>query len=380
MTLLKRHAYQVLFGISLIALTSLVSWWSVFIRSAIIREYQNHYDSMRINIRNYSFILGHNDFETPEPGPFAEDDRLEIVHCGENAGELSKKLAPFWTEYCIRPRDEFIERIESKYRSLTTMIIGESGLLVVLILVSGVMLVRMIWLEKRALREIQEFWSNVTHEIKTPITGLKAFLETLKKHDLSHEETVPLVDMALRQIERQEQLAENILIGRRLIHEKPRMNMTDIEICDYIQRYFAERSFRFTERKVNVEYACMPGTEVKADPDAVRIILDNLTDNALKYGGDKLKLSVTVEAKKDSGIIILKDNGPGFDPGMAKNIFEAYKRLTHELPGGKRGTGMGLHISRKLARKMGGDLKASSEGKGKGARFILYLRLKKKGS
>ena len=66
------------------------------------------------------------------------------------------------------------------------------------------------------------------------------------------------------------------------------------------------------------------------------------------------------------------DNGSGFDPKLSHNIFDAYRRFTGELPENVHGTGMGLHISRQLARKMEGDVEASSEGKGNGAQLVLY--------
>ena len=76
--------------------------------------------------------------------------------------------------------------------------------------------------------------------------------------------------------------------------------------------------------------------------------------------------------------ICVDDNGPGFSPAMTQNIFQAYKRLNSELPGQQqKGTGMGLYLSRQLAKKMEGRLMAHSEGRGKGAQFKLILKRKK---
>ena len=111
-----------------------------------------------------------------------------------------------------------------------------------------------------------------------------------------------------------------------------------------------------------------------ADPDALRVILENLTDNALKYGGQDPQLTYSISATSEQTQIMISDKGVGFAPEQAEPIFDAYHRLTEEQPKGKHGTGMGMHLSRQLARKMGGDLKAHSEGEGKGASFIVTLK------
>ena len=81
-----------------------------------------------------------------------------------------------------------------------------------------------------------------------------------------------------------------------------------------------------------------------------------------------------MEENKDFLVLRVTDNGQGFPPEMAEKLFESYRHLRHELPQGINGTGMGLYLSRKLARRMGGELRASSPGQGEGATFSLWLK------
>jgi two-component system CheB/CheR fusion protein len=90
-----------------------------------------------------------------------------------------------------------------------------------------------------------------------------------------------------------------------------------------------------------------------------------------------LELRVRVFIQNKWAGVAVSDNGHGFISDDAEKIFVAYKYLKGELPGSKHGSGMGLYISRKLAKKMGGMLEASSQGMGKGAEFRLYLPLVK---
>ncbi len=118
---------------------------------------------------------------------------------------------------------------------------------------------------------------------------------------------------------------------------------------------------------------------VRADVNALKVILDNITDNAIKYCASSPVLQVDCIGYENNAVIVIKDNGPGFRPHFIKTIFEAYKHLDEELPIKHQGTGLGLYISRQLARKMGGDLEAYSEGEGQGAEFRIILpRVNKK--
>ncbi len=118
---------------------------------------------------------------------------------------------------------------------------------------------------------------------------------------------------------------------------------------------------------------------VQADINVLKVILDNITDNAVKYCASSPVLQVDCICYENKAVIVIKDNGPGFRPHFIETVFEAYKHLDEKLPVKRRGTGLGLYISRQLARKMGGDLEAYSEGEGKGAEFRIILpRVNKK--
>jgi signal transduction histidine kinase len=345
----------------------------------VIQERYLKFESVRNSGTLHAVLMGHDPTQKPKPGPLGTDPRLEITTRPTYDKTLSWPLGPYWPDYYIQPLAQIVEGYEAETRSRSAMVIGESSFLGVLLLISSVMLYRLIWTERRSAREVREFWSRATHEIKTPITGLKAFLQTLRSQDLDREQLVVTVDMALRQVGRQQQLAENILMGQRLDRGGFRLNMTRLDLPDFLSRFMEDQAFLTTGAEVVLSRNGGNGDLeknlcVEADPDALRAILSNVTDNAMKYGGDGVRLDVSVDTARRVARVIFSDNGPGFDPRQAKRLFDAYKRLTRELPSTSRGTGMGLYISRRLARRMGGDLTAASPGPGKGARFELTLK------
>ena len=328
---------------------------------------------MDLRVQFYAALMGHNNAAAPAPGPLHEDPRIRVVPCPDVAAPLTHALQPFHPGLCLRIGRAPIQTLQREYRLRKTMALGEAGLSVLLVFVTALMFYRLVTAEKRSARELQELWSRVSHELKTPITGLKALLQTLQGQDLSREELQPLVGMALKEVERQERLAENLLVGQRLSHEFHRLAMKNLRIVPFVRDYFSAQSLQIAPESATVEISCGAETQVYADPNAVRVILDNLVDNSVKYCGPDLRLEVRLDEAEDMVRLSLTDNGPGFKPDKAQAIFDAYRRLEDELPSNKHGTGMGLHISRKLAEDMGGSLEASSRGPGTGSTFDLSL-------
>ena len=111
---------------------------------------------------------------------------------------------------------------------------------------------------------------------------------------------------------------------------------------------------------------------VRGDPAALRSIIDNLLDNAVKYGGRAIEVVTIVDG--EDGVLRVIDDGMGFDPQVAEALFAPFHR-TKDAAGGQQGTGLGLHISRTLARRMRGEVTAASSGPGQGARFEVRLPL-----
>jgi signal transduction histidine kinase len=154
--------------------------------------------------------------------------------------------------------------------------------------------------------------------------------------------------------------------------------MEDLNINECIQEYFDNHMILLTDAELSFHFD-RDALMVRADCHILRLILDNIVENALKYCSPGLVLTVNVyqHNKSKKAVAAIKDNGPGFRPEFSEKIFEAYRCLDGELPGTLHGhgSGMGLYISRQLAEKMGGYLEASSKGEGRGAEFRLCLNL-----
>jgi two-component system CheB/CheR fusion protein len=108
---------------------------------------------------------------------------------------------------------------------------------------------------------------------------------------------------------------------------------------------------------------------VLCDADAIHVVLENLLDNARKYGGASIELIEEQHAGRWR--LSVKDGGQGFEVADAERLFEPFERGGGT--GVAHGSGLGLFIARQLMRRMGGDLRATSPGRGAGATFTLEL-------
>jgi len=374
----KRHAHHVIFGMSILSLALLAAWWSVFITRSIDHNRSLDRQNLELTLASLSLQLGMDRNNPPLPGVVHNDQRFEIVPCSVDPAQFTRQLLPHWPHLCLRVREKELTAIDEDFRRKRIMVVGESSLLVLLILLSSILLYRFIKLEKRSTHEVEEFWGRVTHEIKTPITGIKAFLQSLKNRSLAPDQLPQFVDMALKQVEKQEQLAENILAGCGLRDQKENQTplSEDLNLNKWIRSYFEHHMINLTDARFSLHFDTN-SLVARADPHMLRLILDNIVDNALKYCSPGLELTVRGYAQNKKAVIAVQDNGPGFNPEFSEKIFEAYRYPGGELPGTLHihGSGIGLYISRQLAERMGGWLEASGKGKDRGAEFRLYLAL-----
>jgi len=364
---LKKKSHHFFFLCVLACLVLVTGWWTLFIKKMIEQSYdqQIRYAYKQAEVLTLQLKLA----QVPVmPGLVPGHKDFEIIAQVESTRQVGPRFS-------VQPTMDYLVSLEQERNKRTAMVFGEGSLLGLSVLVSCFMLYQLIRLEKRAKEELYEFWNRVTHEIKTPITGIRAFLETLKRGTLSGDDLNYMVDLALKQVERQQQLTQNILVGRQLEKGLKQQQMESLEIVGFIKNYIHSHNLQLARIETEVDPGSLPPeTIVHADPNSVHTILDNLVDNAIKYGPANLRLQFSFEIEDQKVHVRVKDNGPGFPPELADHLFDAYRRLAGELPEGKHGTGMGLHICRSLARHMGGEMTASSEGTGTGATFTVILK------
>ncbi len=227
----------------------------------------------------------------------------------------------------------------------------------------------------QASRMKSEFLANTSHELRTPLTSILGFLrlildDAVKDPDKQRE----FLRVAHESAERLLAIINDVLdlakieAGRLEVHPS---NISTAEVLNDIQQLF-----NYQMRNKAVEFvisSSSPSPAVHADPQRLRQILTNLLSNALKFTPRSGRIELTVDSGEGSVTFEVRDSGSGIPTGELDRVFESFYQVDGSTTRSTGGTGLGLTISRRLARMMGGDLVLESQGTGTGttARVVL---------
>ena len=353
---------------------ALVSWWTIFMTDAVILEQQVAESELRVSAHRHAVELG-NDPTSPilKEGLVSA---LELVRCSDDLPKEVVPLLPHHPKTCIQPsvikRAEIQQRLERRQ----AMVMGEGIFLFGLLAVCSFMLYYLIGQKQRHAVRMESFFYAATHEMKTPLTGIKTLLETLRAGRVPEAERDKLLDLGLEGCQRLERRIENVLIAGGLQTGGQQAHITSIELTPLLDRYIKQRAHTLAGRPEDVQLTTTGEQDLTAlaDKAFLMIILDNLVDNGLKYGGPDPLVEISLASQGGSIQIVVSDQGIGFDPTQKEALFTPYRRALSSGHTTQHGTGLGLSIARDLCRKMGGDLIAHSEGLDSGATFTVTLR------
>jgi len=374
----RLRGYHLLFGITLAAMGALSVWWTVFfLRSVELERTAELADLRHVSVVT-ALMLGREE-RPPVPGTFIEGKvRLEIILSSDRSeGDLFSAFVPGFPDIGVRPDPALIRAIDARTARRRFMFVGEGLFLFVLLGVCTSMLYRLVRTERRQLLRMEVFLSTVTHEMKTPLTGLKSMLQTFAAGRVPAEMHSRLYAMGLKEAERLEHMVENVLIAGQLRTDVFRVDPEPLALRPLLEGFVAHRRQVLVDRPEAIALAWElsdADVEVRCDRNALHTVLDNLTDNAFKYGGSAPQVTLRVRPTSGGVEVIVEDRGIGFDPSAAERLFAPFHREQEPNQSVQHGTGLGLSIARALVERMGSALQAASPGPGQGSRFSLTLR------
>ena len=253
------------------------------------------------------------------------------------------------------------------------------GALLMAAIVSGVVLNTIFLVREIRLNAQHDAFINaVTHELKTPIASIRLYLETLQTRAVDDAKRLEFYRIMVEDSERLLGTIEQVLRTGRIGLSSRRLNVSRIELGAVIERCIERVR---TLHKVSAEalaYRPGPPVTIVGDADEVQAAVSNLIDNAVKYSGSDVR--VTVETATVDGKYVavrVTDHGPGIEKTELKRIFKRFYRVPGAVATRVKGTGLGLYIVRSVAKRHGGRVWAESEGPGRGATFVLQLPIVK---
>ena len=248
------------------------------------------------------------------------------------------------------------------------------GIFVVAIVCGGTLL---IWQARRYQAEAARktsFVSNVSHELKTPLTSIRMYAELLQEDRVADPaRKQQMLGVIVNESQRLSRLVANVLDFSRLEQRRREYQAADLDLPELAETVLAAQAWRLDAAGMTLHWKWPDAPlTIRADRDAVEQILLNLTENALKYAATGGDLTVGARLAGDAVCLEVADRGPGIPKARRDQVFEAFYRLDDALTATTGGTGLGLSICRRLAQGMGGDLYCTDRPGG-GTIFVVRL-------
>ncbi|MEE9328412.1 MAG: HAMP domain-containing sensor histidine kinase [Cocleimonas sp.] len=209
----------------------------------------------------------------------------------------------------------------------------------------------------------REFLAYVSHDLRTPLAGMKAYLETLElKPDMALSERQDFLKKAIFNGGRLEGMINELFELTRLESNQVELNKDDFAIGDLLSDIYSSLEKKAKDKKVNLTIECdEPQTQVLADIAKIERVIQNLVENAIRYSDDGETVILRAKKKDDKTIqLVIKDTGSGISAKHLPYIFEPYYRASDEYKLKHKGAGLGLAISQRLLALHGVTLNVKS--------------------
>jgi signal transduction histidine kinase len=275
-----------------------------------------------------------------------------------------------------RVRPEARRELQQETGSAVRMFLYE-GTFFAAVLIAGIFF--MYWTLRREVtfeRRQSSFLSAISHELKTPITALRLYSETLERPRLKEQQRTEVLGSMRENLDRLTSLIDRLLQARAMLQSSPEIRRQTLHLAEETAE--AVRQSGETLQDVypaEFELDLDSALRVRVDPEHWRIIVSNLLENAAKYSPAGERVTVRLKRRGRRAVLSVIDHGAGFTRSQRRRLFQRFYRAESEDTRRRPGSGIGLYLVRQLAGLHGGRVQASSAGPGKGAVFSVSLPL-----
>ncbi len=206
----------------------------------------------------------------------------------------------------------------------------------------------------------QEFFSNVSHELKTPITSIRGFAELIRNGMVSDEEKKQeFLDRILKETDHMTNLINDILMISRLETREAEVAISDISMSGLVKDMIEELRPMAEKNGIEISYSSMP-VSYCANPQQMQELLSNLLTNAIKYNKPQGRVHISVDQVRDELVIQVYDTGIGIPEESIPRVFERFYRVDKGRSRNTGGTGLGLSIVKHIVEYYGGRIEIES--------------------
>jgi two-component system phosphate regulon sensor histidine kinase PhoR len=249
-----------------------------------------------------------------------------------------------------------------------------SLLLLGITILAFVVLYRNLVRQKRLGEIKNEFISNISHELKTPVATVGVAIEALKSFNAMQDpqRTKEYLDISTNELQRLSLLIDKVL--KLSLFEKKEMELSyeDINLKDIVEEVLLSLKLQFEKHQAAVTLNATGDLNLKGDRLHLQSVVFNLLDNALKYGKENPVIHIELIGKDDEIVFTIKDDGIGIAPEYREKVFEKFFRVPHGNLHNAKGYGLGLSYAAQIIQKHQGNITVQSE-LGSETTFIIHL-------
>ncbi len=226
---------------------------------------------------------------------------------------------------------------------------------------------------RRLMTMRRDFVANVSHELRTPVTAIQGYAETLLRSKVDEATSRQFLEIVHRQAARIGALVAGLLRLSELEARPSEQTVREpVDVAAIATNVVETMRDRALSANCSVTVDLDGATKALADPAGLEQVLENLVDNALKYGADGGSVLIAGKRKGDRVLLSVADRGPGIEAKHLPRVFERFYRVDAGRSADRGGSGLGLAIVKHLVESMGGTVEVASEPR-QGARFTVDL-------
>lgn len=261
-----------------------------------------------------------------------------------------------------------------KWREVGALVLG---IIFFAFIIAGVVL-NTVFLVREIRRNEQQdsFLNAVTHELKTPVTSIRLYLQTLQRRELNEDARRDFYRIMLEDTDRLLGTVEQVLKAGEVRLGTTENHREEVDFSAVVRDCIELATLRHHLAPGALRFGNAPadGILVMGNREELRTAAVNLIDNAVKYSGNEKEIVIDVLTPDlDNMVLRVRDNGIGIPRSELKRIFKRFYRAPTHAAGPVRGTGLGLFIVRSIVRRHGGEVLAESPGEGCGSTFTIRL-------
>ncbi len=244
---------------------------------------------------------------------------------------------------------EAVQRIREQEKRKTAQYIGEGVVFLLVIMTVAFIIFRAVRKQLKLGHQQQHLMMAITHELKTPVAVIRLNLETLQKRKLDEQQQQRFLQNTLQEANRLNDLCSNILLSSQIEAGGYQVTKEITNLSELVKSCTQDFITRFPHR--TIQYTIPKDLFIEGDKLLLHLAVNNLIDNAIKYSPKEKPVNISLEENGKQVSLLVADQGKGIEEEEKKKIFEKYYRTGNMATKEAKGTGLGLYLTKKIARQ-----------------------------